>query len=171
MSTSHTHSQDQQHFTPHGEQASYQYYTQPSNGTGGKTAFEWIEVAGDQLVSTVKKLVAQGNVRRIILRDQSGKELFSFSLTAGALVSGVVVIATPVLAAIGAIAALVTKVRLEIERTDTPPPSGADQPEYSPAAQTSAPQESAFQEPAPSGAPHPPTFPQSADSSGPVTQL
>lgn len=86
---------------------------------------EQIEVAGDQLVSKVKELVAEGSAKRIVLRSSEGKELFSLPLNVGVAAGGVVTLAAPLLAAIGAVAALVTKVQLEIVRIDHGP---ADEP-------------------------------------------
>ncbi|WP_222706240.1 DUF4342 domain-containing protein [Actinomyces ruminicola] len=87
-------------------------------GGAPRTVVDWITVAGDQLVATVKQLVADGNVRRVILRDSSGREFLSVPLTASAVVGGITVLAAPVLAAIGVIAAMVAEVTLEVERTD-----------------------------------------------------
>lgn len=83
-----------------------------------RTVVEWITVAGDQLIATIKQLVADGNVRRVILRDSSGKEFLSVPLTASAVVGGITVLAAPVLAAVGVVAAMVAEVTLEVERTD-----------------------------------------------------
>ncbi|WP_180272026.1 DUF4342 domain-containing protein [Actinomyces ruminis] len=89
-----------------------------SAGAGARTVVDWITVAGDQLIATVKQLVADGNVRRVILRDSSGREFLSVPLTASAVVGGITVLAAPVLAAIGVVAAMVAEVTLEVERTD-----------------------------------------------------
>lgn len=89
-----------------------------SSGASPRTVVDWITVAGDQLIATVKQLVADGNVRRVILRDSSGREFLSVPLTASAVVGGITVLAAPVLAAIGVIAAMVAEVTLEVERTD-----------------------------------------------------
>lgn len=107
-----------------------------SAGGAPRTVVDWITVAGDQLIATIKQLVADGNVRRVILRDSSGREFLSVPLTASAVVGGITVLAAPVLAAIGVIAAMVAEVTLEVERTDvdgvnesedgTPPPSSSD---------------------------------------------
>ncbi|NDR54149.1 DUF4342 domain-containing protein [Actinomyces sp. 565] len=90
------------------------------NSAGGapRTVVDWITVAGDQLIATVKQLVADGNVRRVILRDSSGREFLSVPLTASAVVGGITVLAAPVLAAIGVVAAMVAEVTLEVERVD-----------------------------------------------------
>ena len=71
-------------------------------------------VRGDDLVAKVKEIIHQGNVRRIIIKDDEGKTLIEVPLTLG--VVGAVLI--PVWAAIGAIAALVTKCSIVVERTE-----------------------------------------------------
>lgn len=87
--------------------------------TGGAKSFtERVELAGDQVVSTVMGLLKDSTVRRIVIRDQYDKELFSVPMPAGVALGGLAVFAAPTLAAIGAITALVTKVHLDIVRTD-----------------------------------------------------
>ncbi len=66
---------------------------------------EEFEVSGDLLVAKIKELVDEGNVRRIIIKNEEGKSLIDVPLTLG--VVGALI--APQLAAIGAIAALVTK--------------------------------------------------------------
>lgn len=83
-----------------------------------KTFTEEVEVAGQQLVGEVNRLIAEGNVRKLEIRSEAGDIFLSVPLTAGALAGGVVVIAAPWLAAIAAIAGLVTKVKLEITRQE-----------------------------------------------------
>ena len=75
---------------------------------------EEFRVDGDELVKKVKQLIAEGNVRRIIIKDKDGKTLIEVPLTIG--VVGMVL--APVLAAIGAIAALVTECSIIVERKD-----------------------------------------------------
>ena len=82
----------------------------------GHTWVEEIEMAGDQLVGRVKELLAEGNVRRLIIRNPEGQVLIQIPLTAGVVVGGVFTIFAPVLAAIGALAALVARVKVEIVR-------------------------------------------------------
>jgi hypothetical protein len=89
----------------------------------GKTERTWteeIEVAGAELVDRIKELVKAGNVRRVILRTPDNKLLLEIPLTAGAVAGGVVVLVAPVLAALGAMAALLAKVKVEVVRTDQP---------------------------------------------------
>lgn len=81
-----------------------------------KTFTEQLEVAGNQLVDQVQDLVKQGNVRKVIVKTADDKELFEVSLTVGALAGGAVALAAPWLAALGAIAALVARVKIEIVR-------------------------------------------------------
>ncbi|MFZ4814147.1 MAG: DUF4342 domain-containing protein [Phototrophicaceae bacterium] len=81
-----------------------------------KTVSEQIEVAGNELVDRVKQLVAEGNVRRLVFRAPDDKVMLEMSLTTSAVVGGVMALAAPWLAALGAIAALVTRMRIEIVR-------------------------------------------------------
>jgi hypothetical protein len=64
----------------------------------------------------VKELIEEGNVRKITIHDKSGKELASFPLTIG--VVGALLL--PMLAAIGAIAALITECSITVEREEEP---------------------------------------------------
>ena len=70
----------------------------------GEVKIEEYRVSGDSLVAKVKELVHEGNIRRIIIKNEEDKELIEIPLTWG--VVGVLLV--PVLAALGAIAALVT---------------------------------------------------------------
>lgn len=82
---------------------------------------DWQEefmVAGSELVDRVKRLVAEGNVRRLIIRKPDGESLLEIPLTAGVAVGGVVTILTPVLAALGALAGLLSECKVEVIRTD-----------------------------------------------------
>lgn len=84
---------------------------------GGKIP-ERVSVAGAELVGYVKELIEKGNVRRLIIRKPSGDILLEVPLSAGIAVGGALTILTPVLAALGAIAALVAKVQVEIIRRE-----------------------------------------------------
>lgn len=75
------------------------------------SCWETIKVEGGQVVDKVKEIIHQGNVRRIVVR-QDGRSVAEFPLTVG--VVGAVV--APVLAAIGALAALLTSCSIEVER-------------------------------------------------------
>jgi hypothetical protein len=77
-----------------------------------RTFKESFKVAADQLVDAVKRLIREGNVRRVIIK-QEGRTVVEFPLTVG--VVGTVL--APVLAAVGAIAAFMTECTIEVERT------------------------------------------------------
>jgi hypothetical protein len=81
-----------------------------------RTWTEEIEVNGRELVDRVKELIEQGNVRRLIIRRSTGEVLLELPLTASVVVGGVLTIFTPVLAALGAMAALLAKVKIEVVR-------------------------------------------------------
>ena len=88
-----------------------------------KSERNWTEeltVTGQELVERIKKLVAEGNVRRLIIRKPDGDSLLEIPLTAGVVAGGAVTIMAPVLAALGALAALLTEFRIEVIRTDQP---------------------------------------------------
>lgn len=83
-----------------------------------KTWTEEIELAGSDLVETVKKLIQEGNVRRLIVKKPDGDVLIEVPLTAGVAISGVMVVLAPVLAALGALAALVARVTVVVVREE-----------------------------------------------------
>jgi hypothetical protein len=82
--------------------------------TDKTTHTETIEVAGDDLVAKVKEIVHEGNVRRIIIKNEEGEQVIEIPLTVG--VVGALLL--PALAAIGAVAALLSKCTIEVERED-----------------------------------------------------
>lgn len=83
-----------------------------------KTVTEKVTVAGGQLVEYVKNIIAAGNVRRLIIRKPDDEVLLEIPLTAGVAVGGALTAMAPVLAALGAMAALLTQVKVEIVRKD-----------------------------------------------------
>ncbi len=76
---------------------------------------ESFTLKGEQLLNKIKELIAEGNVRKITINDKNGKEIMSFPLTIG--VVGAVL--APVLAAVGALAALIGECTLSVEREET----------------------------------------------------
>lgn len=103
--------------------------TQQEQGNPWKTFTEEIEVAGSQLDSEINRLIAQGNIRRLQIRSEKGDIYLSVPLTAGALAGGVVAVAAPWLAIIGAVAGLVGRVKIEVARTDQPDPDAHTEPD------------------------------------------
>ena len=73
---------------------------------------EEFNVSSDDLVKTVKKLIHEGNVRRIIIKDEKGKLLFEIPVTIGVI--GTII--APWLAALGVIGAIVTNCTIVVER-------------------------------------------------------
>jgi hypothetical protein len=98
--------------------------------TDKKTTSEQFEVAGDNLLTKVRELVHEGNVRRISLKREDGSTLLEIPLTAGLAVTVLAAAIAPVLVAIGAIAAVLSQVTLVVEReVEDPDPQdlqGAD---------------------------------------------
>lgn len=80
-----------------------------------KKTTEEFTVSGEELLTKVKSLINEGNVRRIVIKDMDGKTLVEFPVTIGVI--GAVL--APVLAAVGAIAALVTKCTIVVERRES----------------------------------------------------
>lgn len=78
---------------------------------GESTYTESFKVAGAQLVDAVRKLLHEGNVRRIVIK-QEGRAVAEFPLTVGVI--GAVL--APVLAAVGALAAVITECTIDVER-------------------------------------------------------
>ena len=71
-------------------------------------------VPGENLVRKIKEIIREGNVRRLTIRNEDGKELIEVPLSIG--VVGTLML--PAWAAIGAIAALVTNCSIVVERDD-----------------------------------------------------
>lgn len=86
--------------------------------TEDKSWIEEIEVAGAELVEKIKELAAEGQVRRLRILEPDGDIAVDIPLTVGALAGGALVLAAPILAIVGAIAAFATKVKVEIVRED-----------------------------------------------------
>ena len=80
-------------------------------------ANEKFTVAGSQLVEKVKQLIHEGNIRKVRLLHEE-RTLLEIPLTIGAPVVAVGIIAAPVLAALGAFAALVTECTIEVEKIE-----------------------------------------------------
>lgn len=77
-----------------------------------KNREETFKVNGEDLLKKIKELVKEGNVRRITIREKSGRTIIDIPLTVGVI--GAVL--TPALAAVGAVAALVTECTIAVER-------------------------------------------------------
>ncbi len=81
-----------------------------------KVTVEEFKISGNDLVAKVKELIHQGNIRRIIIKNEEGRTLVEIPMTVG-VVGGVLGAAMfPVVAAVGAIGALVAHLTVAIER-------------------------------------------------------
>ena len=74
-------------------------------------------VSGKQVVEKVKQLIHEGNIRRVRLVHE-GRTIIEIPLTIGAPVAVAGILAAPILAAIGAFAALVTECTIEVEKIE-----------------------------------------------------
>jgi len=79
-----------------------------------RTRWESFKAEGDQIVEKVKRLIHEGNVRRVIVQHD-GRTIAEFPLTAGVVGT----LLAPVLAAIGALVALLKDCTIQVERIDT----------------------------------------------------
>jgi Domain of unknown function (DUF4342) len=75
---------------------------------------EQFRISGDELLAKVKELIHEGNVRRISIRNDKGQTLVELPLTIGLIGAALL----PVLAAVGAIAAIATDCELVVERVE-----------------------------------------------------
>ena len=75
---------------------------------------EEFKVRSEEIIEKVKELIHEGNVRRLIIKDEEGKVYLEIPVTIGVI--GVVL--APVLAAVGAVAAMVANLKVEVIRTD-----------------------------------------------------
>jgi hypothetical protein len=82
-----------------------------------QTFWQKVEGTTDQVIAEIKRLIEEGNVRRVVVR-QHGHTVAEFPVTIGVL--GAVI--APLAAAIGALAAVLTDCTIEVERTVSPAP-------------------------------------------------
>jgi hypothetical protein len=75
---------------------------------------EEFKVEGEKVVTKIKELIHEGNIRKVIIKDKDGKTLVEIPMTFG--VVGVLI--APQLAAIGAIAALLTEATVVVEKAE-----------------------------------------------------
>jgi Domain of unknown function (DUF4342) len=86
--------------------------------TEEKIGVEEFTITGDALVAKIKELIHQGNIRRIILKNEEGRVLIEIPLTVG-VVGGVLSAALfPVMAAVGAIGAMVAHLTIVVEKRE-----------------------------------------------------
>jgi len=76
-------------------------------------------VSGSEVVEKVKQLIHEGNIRRVRV-IQGGKTILEIPLSVGAPAAAIGIMVAPVLAALGAFAALVNECTIEVEKVDQP---------------------------------------------------
>lgn len=79
-----------------------------------KVHTEEFHVNGEELLARIKQILHEGNIRRIIIKDKDGKTVIEIPMTLGV----VGMLLAPTLAAIGAVAALVTEATVVVEKTE-----------------------------------------------------
>ena len=84
-----------------------------------KVKVEEFKISGDVLVGKVKELLRQGNIRRIILKNESGQTLIEIPMTVGVIGSVISAALFPVVAAVGVIGAMVARLTVVIERIES----------------------------------------------------
>jgi hypothetical protein len=84
--------------------------------------FEELKIQAKDLVEKIQHLIHEANVRRIIIRDEKGNTFLEVPVS----VAAVGAVATPLLAALGALAALVSRFTIVIERAVEPEPPASD---------------------------------------------
>jgi hypothetical protein len=89
-----------------------------------KIVYEEFKVRGKELVDKVAELIREGNVRRIIVKDEKGNTFVEIPLT----IATVGAIAAPVLAALGTIAALIAHFTIGVEKVHREPEPPAPEP-------------------------------------------
>jgi hypothetical protein len=89
-----------------------------------KTFFEEVKVLGNELVDKVKALIHEGNVRRIIIKDEQGHTFVEIPVS----VAAVGALISPILAAVGALAAMAAKFTVVVEKSHEPEPPPASPP-------------------------------------------
>jgi hypothetical protein len=77
-----------------------------------KAKFEEFRVSGNEVLAKVKEIIHEGNVRRLIFKDEHGKTFMEIPLTIGVVGA----IAAPILAAVGGIAALASNMTIVVEK-------------------------------------------------------
>ena len=78
------------------------------------SSYESFRVTSENLVNKIRDLIHEGNIRKIIIQDGTGKELMSFPLTVGVVGT----LFAPVLAAVGGLAALIGDYTITVEREE-----------------------------------------------------
>jgi hypothetical protein len=74
-------------------------------------------ISGSQMIDKIKQLIREGNIRRVRILHE-GRTVLEIPLTIGAPAAAITIMTAPLLAALGAFAALVTECTIEVEKID-----------------------------------------------------
>jgi len=80
-----------------------------------EVVFEEIKVSGETVVSKVKEIIREGNIRRIIIKNEEGETLLEIPMTLGVVGA----LLAPTFAALGAVGALIANLRITVEKVNT----------------------------------------------------
>ena len=86
--------------------------------TMATTVFEEIRTTGEKLLDELRRIIAEGNAKKILIKNSHGKILFDVPLTLGAVGMGGLFVFFPILSAVGAFTAFANDIRIEVERMD-----------------------------------------------------
>jgi Domain of unknown function (DUF4342) len=86
------------------------------------TSTQEFSLSGDEVVHKVKELIHEGNIRRIIIKNEEGRTMLEVPLAIGLIGAALL----PILAAIGALAAIATRCTLVVERDETVPSASTE---------------------------------------------
>ncbi len=89
---------------------------QQTTSDSASTPVESYQLTGEDVISRIRQIVHEGNVRRVLIKNAEGHVIVEFPLTIGVVGAALV----PMWAALGAIVALVSDCTIEIERNDEP---------------------------------------------------
>jgi hypothetical protein len=84
------------------------------NVSEDKFRTEEFRVSGEELLAKIKQLVHEGNVRRVVIKNKEGRTVIEIPMTLGVVGA----LLAPTLAAVGAIAALLTEATVVVEKSD-----------------------------------------------------
>ena len=101
--------------------------TEAEAETNEKVTVEEFKISGDALVAKIKDLIHQGNIRRIILKNENGYTLIEIPMTVGVIGGAIGTVFFPVVAAVGVIGAMVAHLTVVIERRESSPSSNHDE--------------------------------------------
>ena len=101
--------------------------TEAKADSNERVTVEEFKISGDALVSKIKSLIRQGNIRRIIIKNENGHTLIEIPMTVGVLGGAIGAVFFPVIAAVGVIGAMVAHLTVVIERQESSAADDHDQ--------------------------------------------